>query len=395
MLDRVLRLPWGEVPGRGAALAYVQELTTHAWDLATALGRADDARPRPRRARPRRRATLPPGAAARRRGPVRAAREVAADAPVYDRLVAWLGRDPQWSVVNPERDALVTGCPRRPDPDPGPFRLAELGTFGFGHLHAQPWDGVWRLAFVVDGGRGHAGVAVRQVGAEELELTIEAAPDAVDAVVRQVARIASCDHDGDAFVALGEHDPVLRRLIAAAPGLRPPLFASPYEAAVWCLLTHRRSRRQGTALRDVIAREHGVRFEIAGRELWALPEPERLLGVHAVPGLPDEQVDPDPRRGRGRPGGAAGRRPPRGDRAGRRDARPGADPGHRAVLERTDRGAGLRAGRRPAAEGAAVPLGRRAAVRTAGADERRRVPAARRELATVPDLGRRARPCRR
>jgi DNA-3-methyladenine glycosylase II len=175
-------------------------------------------------------------------------------------------------------------------PTHGPFRLDELGTFGYGHLHAQPWDGVWRLAFVVDGGRGHAGVAVRQVGAEELELTIETSPDAVDAVVRQVARIASCDHDGDAFVALGEHDPVLRRLIAAAPGLRPPLFASPYEAAVWCLLTHRRSRRQGTALRDVIAREHGVRFEIAGRELSALPEPERLLGVRAVPGLPDEQV---------------------------------------------------------------------------------------------------------
>jgi hypothetical protein len=59
-------------------------------------------------------------------------------------------------------------------PTHGPFRLDELGTFGYGHLHAQPWDGVWRLAFVVDGGRGHAGVAVRQVSAEELELTIEA-----------------------------------------------------------------------------------------------------------------------------------------------------------------------------------------------------------------------------
>lgn len=175
-------------------------------------------------------------------------------------------------------------------PTRGPFSLAELGTFGFGELHTEPWDGVWRLAFVVDGGLGHAGVAVRQVAAEELEVTVESAPDAVDAVVRQVARIASCDHDGDAFVALGERDAVLRRLIAAAPGLRPPLFASPYEAAVWCLLTHRRSRRQGTVLRDRIARDHGARFEIAGRELWAMPEPDRLLAVDAVPGLPDEQL---------------------------------------------------------------------------------------------------------
>jgi uncharacterized protein (TIGR03086 family) len=97
VLDRVLRLPWGEVPGRGAALAYVQELTTHAWDLATALGRAD---------------VLDPGLAelalvaaqrflpAQPRGggvPFEPPVEVAADAPVYDRLVAWLGREPQWS----------------------------------------------------------------------------------------------------------------------------------------------------------------------------------------------------------------------------------------------------------------------------------------------------------
>jgi DNA-3-methyladenine glycosylase II len=175
-------------------------------------------------------------------------------------------------------------------PTRGPFSLTELGTFGFGHLHTQAWDGVWRLAFVVDGGHCHAGVAVRQVAPQELELTVEAAPHALEAVIRQVARIASCDHDGDAFVALGEHDPVLRRLIEAAPGLRPPLFASPYEAAVWCLLTHRRSRRQGTVLRDRIAREHGVRFEIAGRGVWAMPEPERLLTVDAVPGLPGEQL---------------------------------------------------------------------------------------------------------
>lgn len=175
-------------------------------------------------------------------------------------------------------------------PTRGPFSLTELGTFGFGHLHAQAWDGVWRLAFVVDGGHGHAGVAVRQVAPQELELTIQAPSDALDAVVRQVARIASCDHDGEAFAALGERDQVLRRLIAAAPGLRPPLFASPYEAAVWCLLTHRRSRRQGTVVRDRIAREHGVPFQIAGREVWAMPEPERLLEVQAVPGLPAEQL---------------------------------------------------------------------------------------------------------
>jgi uncharacterized protein (TIGR03086 family) len=97
VLDRVLHLPWGDVPGRGAALAYVQELTTHAWDLATALDRADVLDPAL--------AEVALAAATRfvpaqpRGGPIPFGTPVpvADDAPVYDRLVAWLGRDPRWS----------------------------------------------------------------------------------------------------------------------------------------------------------------------------------------------------------------------------------------------------------------------------------------------------------
>ena len=102
VLDRVLTLPWGTLPGRAAALAYAQELTVHAWDLATATGRG---------------AVLDPGLAAAvlplarqfvpaepRGGPVpfgpvvdfpgEDAGEDAGDA--YAELVAWLGRDPWW-----------------------------------------------------------------------------------------------------------------------------------------------------------------------------------------------------------------------------------------------------------------------------------------------------------
>jgi uncharacterized protein (TIGR03086 family) len=96
VLDRVLHPPFGDVPGRGAALAYVSELTTHAWDLASAIGRRD---------------ALDDGLAvvaadvARRfipdvqRGviPFGPVVPVAADAPPYDRLVAWVGRDPGWA----------------------------------------------------------------------------------------------------------------------------------------------------------------------------------------------------------------------------------------------------------------------------------------------------------
>ena len=98
VLDRVLRLPWGEVSGRGAALAYVQELSTHAWDLATALGRTELLDPAL--------GELALGAARRyvpaqpRGGPIpfEAPVDVPADARVYEQLVAWLGRDPQWTA---------------------------------------------------------------------------------------------------------------------------------------------------------------------------------------------------------------------------------------------------------------------------------------------------------
>lgn len=81
--------------GSSGALRYTQELVTHAWDLATALGRADELDP----------ALAAPMAQAARRFIPRDGREdwpfgevvdVADDAGPYERLVGWLGRDPSW-----------------------------------------------------------------------------------------------------------------------------------------------------------------------------------------------------------------------------------------------------------------------------------------------------------
>ncbi len=97
VLDRVLSLPPGvQVPGRVGALRYTQEMVTHAWDVATALGRADALDP----------ALAEPVAEAARRFVPREGREqmpfgevvdVSADATAYEQLVGWLGRDPSWT----------------------------------------------------------------------------------------------------------------------------------------------------------------------------------------------------------------------------------------------------------------------------------------------------------
>jgi len=97
VLERILSLPPGvQVPGRIGAFRYTQELVTHAWDLAAAVGRVDQLDP----------ALAEPviiGAQqfvprdAREGFPFGAVVDVADDAGPYERLVGWLGRDPNWT----------------------------------------------------------------------------------------------------------------------------------------------------------------------------------------------------------------------------------------------------------------------------------------------------------
>ncbi|MGO9221722.1 MAG: DNA-3-methyladenine glycosylase 2 [Streptosporangiaceae bacterium] len=183
----------------------------------------------------------------------------------------------------------------------GPFSLAEAATFGFGQRAGGGWDGVMRLAFCLDGYAGQVAAEVRQDQAGTGQAgtgqagTVHCAvhgPPGTDLgrVRRQVERVLSLDHDGREFSRVGERDPVIGRLQAAAPGLRPPLFYSPYEAAVWCVLSARRPARQMMQVRERLGRAHGAVFELAGEQLAALPTPDQLLGVDSFPGIPADRI---------------------------------------------------------------------------------------------------------
>jgi uncharacterized protein (TIGR03086 family) len=94
VLDRTVRSPGGEHPGRLVAPAYVPEVVTHSWDLAAATGRAATLDPElgaaaleiARELLPAERA-----AAAEWFGPVV---EVPAGSGPYEQLAAWMGRAP-------------------------------------------------------------------------------------------------------------------------------------------------------------------------------------------------------------------------------------------------------------------------------------------------------------
>jgi len=89
--------PGGEAPLRFRADQQIAELAMHDWDLARATGQPAELDPAlAEHALP----LVPRHAAARVPGPDKAFGvevPVADDAPVYDRLAGWFGRDPGWT----------------------------------------------------------------------------------------------------------------------------------------------------------------------------------------------------------------------------------------------------------------------------------------------------------
>lgn len=173
----------------------------------------------------------------------------------------------------------------------GDFSLCEAARFGFGQRSrpAGDFDGVMRLAFCLDGGfEQQIGVEVRHDDAG-VHCVVHGAGD-LAAIQRQTARMLSLDHDARGFAEVGHRDPIIRRLQLAAPGLRPPLFHSPYEAAAWALLSARRPGWQMARVRTALGDAAGRTFELAGLRQSSFPTPQRLLRLAAFPGIEAERL---------------------------------------------------------------------------------------------------------
>lgn len=160
----------------------------------------------------------------------------------------------------------------------GPFSLVESAGFAYIDREAGARGPSMRLAFCRDGSWEPTGVLLTQQGT---------AVD-VDGEVRdraQIERILGLDVDASSFAQVGTRDPVIGRLQAAAPGLRPPLLHSAYEAAAFCILTARRSAAQARRMRTELAERAGTVLDGAGEPLVCLPPPSYLVDPDPVPGL--------------------------------------------------------------------------------------------------------------
>ncbi len=152
----------------------------------------------------------------------------------------------------------------------GPWSLVTSRTFweGFTPAALAPQNTANELAtvFRVEGDWSRAEATVSLSGSTA---RLEVAGDGdLDAAATQVARMLSLDVDAGAWPAVADRDPVIADAQERLPGLRPCGFHSPYEAAVWAVLSQRVRVTQAARLRQELLARHG--------DAGAFPAPEAL-----------------------------------------------------------------------------------------------------------------------
>lgn len=162
----------------------------------------------------------------------------------------------------------------------GPWSLATSKRFWEGFTPAAlsgPGDpDHLHTVFRVDADWSRAEVEVTQHGSTA-HLTLRGDGD-LGAAADQVCRFLSLDVDARSWAEVAGRDPVIADAQQRLPGLRPCGFHSPYEAAVWAVLSQRIRIVQAARLRDALIGEDG-----------AFPAPRRLRTLD--PDLPGRKTE--------------------------------------------------------------------------------------------------------
>ncbi len=167
----------------------------------------------------------------------------------------------------------------------GPWSLTTSKTFweGFAPAALSPQREGQRMAtiFLVEADWSRAQASVMQ-HASTAEIIVSGDGD-LDAATGQVCRFLSLDVDGRGWPEVADRDPVIAGAQARFPGLRPCGFNSPYEAAVWAVLSQRIRIVQAARVRDDLVRRHG--------QDGAFPDPETLRALDLdLPGRKSEYL---------------------------------------------------------------------------------------------------------
>jgi DNA-3-methyladenine glycosylase II len=146
------------------------------------------------------------------------------------------------------------------------------------------------LALTDDGGEAVAlrAVWVPDAGAVEIDFVSDLPAERVE---RHAARVLSLDVDASGLAEVGARDPVVGRLLAEAGGRRPVCFGTPFEAAVWAVLSQRVSMAQARRVKATLAAALGTRIEIGGEEVTAFPGPAAFVSLESFEGIWDSKLE--------------------------------------------------------------------------------------------------------
>ena len=146
------------------------------------------------------------------------------------------------------------------------------------------------LGLTDDGGDAVAlrAACVAETGEVEIDFVSDLPAERVE---RHAARVLSLDVDATGLAEVGERDSVVGRLQSEAGGRRPVCFGTPFEAAVWAVLSQRVSMAQAGRVKEALSSALGTRMEIGGEEVLAFPGPAALAELDEFPGVWESKLE--------------------------------------------------------------------------------------------------------
>ena len=141
----------------------------------------------------------------------------------------------------------------------GPWSLATGIAFWKGFapsaLRGSAEPGSLRSVFLCDADWRRVEVVVTQ--RESIGRIAVTGPGDLEAATAQVLRFLSLDVDARGWPQVGERDPIIAAVQRKLPGFRPCGFHSPYEAAVWAVMSQRLTIRQAASMMSALAAQEG------------------------------------------------------------------------------------------------------------------------------------------
>ncbi len=110
--------------------------------------------------------------------------------------------------------------------------------------------------------------------------------EARQAALERIAFYLSVDDDLLPFYALAQDDPIFAPIVSKLYGYHQLKFLTPFENAVWAILSSRNRHPNAVSAKRRIIAAHGSRLIVSGTPYDAFPEPFDLLGAS-----PDDLLD--------------------------------------------------------------------------------------------------------